>query len=99
MSESEKFKKILDKIEHPKPGLGFEDTLIQNWQSMTTIQVARLNAPSRTLSLTAIYPKTTMLSVSFFIMAVILLTYQLAHNHEEQLDRVDVLSELSLSTL
>jgi len=99
MSEAEKIKKILDKIDHPKPSPGFEGQLIQNWQNLVSGLQPTINAHGRSLSLVGAHHRAVMLAVSFLIMTAVLVTYQLGHNQEEQLNRVDVLSELSLSSL
>jgi hypothetical protein len=41
----------------------------------------------------------SILLASFVLMAAALLSYQAWQNQDEQLNRIDVLSELSLSTL
>jgi hypothetical protein len=99
MSKSKSLKNILDKIESPKTSSGFEEKILRDWERSVVAPLPAVRAHTRVVSLVATHPRMSMLLASFVLMAAVLLTYQAWQNQDEQLNRIDVLSELSLSTL
>jgi hypothetical protein len=99
MSKSKNLKSLLDKIDSPKTSSGFEEKILRNWERTVVGSTPNHHSHNRVLSIVAAHPRMSMLITSFVLMAAILLTYQVWQNQDEQLNRIDVLSELSLSTL
>jgi hypothetical protein len=99
MSEGKDLKSILDKIDSPKTSSGFEDRILRDWKRVVPSSSHARHSHTRVLSLVATHPKISVLLASFVLLAAALLTYQAWQNQDEQLNRIDVLSELSLSTL
>jgi hypothetical protein len=92
-------KNILDKIDAPKTSAGFEEKILRDWERVVVVSSPAVRTHARAISLVAAHPRMSILLASFVLMAAALLSYQAWQNQDEQLNRIDVLSELSLSTL
>ena len=98
-NDKKHFKRALDQIKVQDPSTHFEQRIYQDWQ----IAVSNLEQPthrfSNALVLARLHPKIVGLIVIIAIAVSVLLGQQLLTSQDEELHRIDALSELSLSTI
>ncbi len=91
--------KVLDQIEVQEPTTNFEQRIYQDWQRT----VSKVDRPthqfSEVLVLARLHPKFVALIGIAVIIASLLLGQHLLTSQDEELHRIDALSELSLSTI
>jgi hypothetical protein len=98
-NDQKHLKKILDRIEIQDPSPQFEQRIYKDWER-SVIQVEEPNNRlSEVLALVKLHPKIVTLIAIISITASLLLGHYVMMSPDEELHRVDVLSELSLSTL
>ena len=98
-NDKKHLKKVLDQIEVQEPSTHFEQRIYQDWQRT----VAKTEKPNHGLSevlvLARLHSKIAALIAFVVIAASVLLGQHLLTSPEEELYRIDALSELSLSTI
>ena len=98
-NDKKHLKKALDQIEVQEPSTHFEQRIYQDWQRT----VAKTEKPNHGLSevlvLARLHSKIAALIAFVVIAASVLLGQHLLTSPEEELYRIDALSELSLSTI
>ncbi|MDH6504947.1 hypothetical protein [Polynucleobacter sphagniphilus] len=99
VNDKKHLKKVLDQIEVQEPSTHFEKRIYQDWQRT----VAKTEKPNHGLSevlvLARLHSKIAALIAFVVIAASVLLGQHLLTSPEEELYRIDALSELSLSTI
>lgn len=98
-SEKNHLKKVLDQIEVEKPTANFEQRIYQDWQRAVTQVEKPAHRFSEVLVLVKMRPKRLVLLAIIAITASVLLGQQIIVSQDEELHRIDTLSELSLSTI
>ena len=98
-SDKKHLKKVLDQIEVQEPSTHFEQRIYQDWQRT----VAKTEKPNHGLSevlvLARLHSKIAALIAFVVIAASVLLGQHLIASQDDELHRIDALSELSLSTI
>ena len=98
-NDKKHLKKALDQIAVQEPSTHFEQRIYQDWQRT----VAKTEKPNHGLSevlvLARLHSKIAALIAFVVIAASVLLGQHLLTSPEEELYRIDALSELSLSTI
>jgi len=92
-------KKALDQIEVQDSSPHFEQRIYQDWQRAVSNVEQPTHRFSNALVLARLHPKIVGLIVIIAIAASVLLGQQLLTSQDEELHRIDALSELSLSTI
>ena len=92
-------KKVLDQIEVQGPSAHFEQRIYQDWQKTASNVNQPTHRFSNILVLARLHPKIFGLIVIAVITASVLLGQHWLSFEDEELHRIDALSELSLSTL
>ena len=98
-NDKKHLKKVLDRIEVQEPSTQFEQRIYQDWQRT----VAKTEKPNHGLSevlvLARLHPKLAALMAFVVIAGSVLLGQHLIASQDDELHRIDALSELSLSTI
>ena len=98
-NDKKHLKKALDQIEVQEPSIHFEQRIYQDWQRT----VAKTEKPNHGLSevlvLARLHSKIAALIAFVVIAASVLLGQHLIASQDDELHRIDALSELSLSTI
>ena len=92
-------KKALDQIEVQDSSPHFEQRIYQDWQRTVSNVEQPTYRISEALALARLHPKIVGLIAVVVITASVLLGQHLLTSEDEELHRIDALSELSLSTL
>jgi hypothetical protein len=93
-------KKALDQIEVQSSSSDFEQRIYQDWQRTVAKADNSSNRFSEVLTLARLHPKAVAFLLILLAAASVLLTQHfLIASQDEELRRIDVLSELSLSTI
>lgn len=92
-------KRVLDQIKVQEPSTHFEQRIYQDWQRTVSNVEQPTYRLSEALALARLHPKIVGLVAVVVITASVLLGQQLLTSQDEELHRIDALSELSLSTL
>jgi len=92
-------KKVLDQIEVQDSSTHFEQRIYQDWQRTVSNGIHPAHRFSNVLVLARLHPKIVGLIAIVAITASVLLGQHLLTSQDEELHRIDALSELSLSTL
>ena len=91
--------KALDQIEVQSPSFDFEQRIYQDWQRAVSKGDQPTDRFSEVLVLARLHPRLVALIAIAIITASVLLGQHLLTSPEEELHRIDALSELSLSTI
>ena len=97
--DKQHLKKVLDQIKAQDPSTHFEQRIYQDWQRTVSNVEQPTYRLSEALALARLHPKIVGLIAVVFITASVLLGQHLLISQDEELHRIDALSELSLSTL
>ncbi|ANJ00229.1 MULTISPECIES: hypothetical protein [Polynucleobacter] len=93
-------KKALDQIEVQSSSSDFEQRIYQDWQRTVTKVEKPSNRFSEVLVLLKLHPKrVTFLLIALVITSALLTQKLLVNSQDDELRRIDALSELSLSTI
>jgi hypothetical protein len=92
-------KKVLDQIEVQDSSTHFEQRIYQDWQQTVSNGSQPAHRFSNFLVLARLHPKIVGLIAIVAITASVLLGQHLLTSQDEELHRIDALSELSLSTI
>jgi len=91
--------KVLDQIEVQDPSTDFEQRIYQDWQRAVTNVEQPTHRLSEALVLPRLHPRIVGLITIVAIAASVLIGQHLLMSQDEELHRIDALSELSLSTI
>ena len=98
-NDKKHLKKVLDQIEVQESSTHFEQRIYQDWQRT----VAKTEKPNHglfeVLVLARLHPKLAALMAFVVIAGSVLLGQHLIASQDDELHRIDALSELSLSTI
>jgi len=92
-------KKVLDQIKAQDPSTHLEQRIYQDWQRMVSNTDQPTHRLSEALVLVKLHPKIIGLIAIVAITASVLLGQHFLMSQDEELHRIDALSELSLSTI
>ena len=98
-NDKKHLKKVLDQIEVQESSTHFEQRIYQDWQRTVAKTEKPNHGLSEVLALARMHPKLTALIAFVVIAASILLGQHLIASQDDELHRIDALSELSLSTI
>ena len=91
--------RVLDQIKVQGMSTDFEQRIYQDWQRTVSNVKQPTYRLSEALALARLHPKIVGLIAVVVITASVLLGQHLLTSQDEELHRIDVLSELSLSTI
>ncbi len=91
--------RVLDQIKAQGMSTDFEQRIYQDWQTTVSNVERPTYRLSEALALARLHPKIVGLIAVVVITASVLLGQHLLTSQDEELHRIDALSELSLSTL
>jgi len=91
--------RVLDQIKVQGMSTDFEQRIYQDWQRTVSNVEQPTYRLSEALALARLHPKIVGLIAVVVITASVLLGQHLLTSQDEELHRIDALSELSLSTL
>ena len=91
--------RVLDQIKVQGMSTDFEQRIYQDWQTTVSNVERPTYRLSEALALARLHPKIVGLIAVVVITASVLLGQHLLTSQDEELHRIDVLSELSLSTI
>ena len=91
--------RVLDQIKVQGMSTDFEQRIYQDWQTTVSNVERPTYRLSEALALARLHPKIVGLIAVVVITASVLLGQHLLTSQDEELHRIDALSELSLSTL
>ena len=91
--------RVLDQIKVQGMSTDFEQRIYQDWQRTVSNVEQPTYRISEALALARLHPKIVGLIAVVVITASVLLGQHLLTSQDEELHRIDVLSELSLSTI
>jgi|GEM_PF-430455 len=99
-NEKKQLKKIFDQIEVQNPSIHFEQRIYQDWQRV----VAKAEKPNHRFSEVLVHAKVHPRMVVFLVIvaiaaSILLAQHLLISSQDDELRRIDALSELSLSTI
>jgi len=97
--DKQHLKKVLDQIKAQDPSTHFEQRIYQDWQRTVSNVEQPTYRLSEALALARLHPKIVGLIAVVVITASVLLGQHLLTSQDEELHRIDALSELSLSTI
>jgi hypothetical protein len=97
-SEKQHLKKLLDQIKPQEPAANFEQLIHQDWQR-TIAYDESTHRLSEVLTVARLNPKLLTFLVIVAITGSVLLGQHLMSPQDDDLHRIDALSELSLSTI
>jgi len=97
--EKQILRQALDHLDIPKPSTQFEKRLIQDWERLALKGRQPVGLFSDVLVLMRLQRKFILLVVSTALILSVFAGRNFLLNQEDDLNRIDVLSELSLSTL
>jgi len=98
-NDKKHLKKVLDQIEVQESSTHFEQRIYQDWQRMVSNTDQPTHRFSEALVLVKLHPKIIGLIAIVAITASVLLGQHFLMSQDEELHRIDALSELSLSTI
>ena len=98
-NDKKHLKKVLDQIEVQESSTHFEQRIYQDWQRTVSNMEQPTYRLSEALALARLHPKIVGLIAVVVITASVLLGQHLLTSQDEELHRIDALSELSLSTI
>ena len=98
-NDKQHLKRVLDQIKVQGPSTHFEQRIYQDWQRRVSNVEQPKHRLSEALVLARLHPKIVGLIAVVVITASVLLGQHLLTSQDEELHRIDVLSELSLSTI
>jgi len=98
-NDKKHLKKVLDQIEVQESSTHFEQRIYQDWQRAVSMGDQPTDRFSEVLVLARLHPRLVALIAIAIITASVLLGQHLLTSPEEELHRIDALSELSLSTI
>ena len=98
-NDKKHLRRILDQIKVQGPPTHFEQRIYQDWQRAVSNVEQSTHRLSDALALVRLHPKIVGLIAIVAITASALLGQHLLTSQDEELYRIDVLSELSLSTI
>ena len=98
-TDKKHLKKVLDRIEVQEPSTQFEQRIYQDWQRAVSKGDQPTDRFSEVLVLARLHPRLVTLIAIVIITISVLLGQHLLTSPEEELHRIDALSELSLSTI
>jgi len=98
-NDKQHLKKVLDQIKAQDPSTHFEQRIYQDWQRMLSNTDQPTHRLSEALVLVKLHPKIIGLIAIVAITASVLLGQHFLMSQDEELHRIDALSELSLSTI
>lgn len=98
-NDKKHLKKVLDRIEVQEPSTQFEQRIYQDWQRAVSKGDQPTDRFSEVLVLARLHPRLVTLIAIVIITISVLLGQHLLTSPEEELHRIDALSELSLSTI
>ena len=99
VNDKKHLKKVLDRIEVLEPSTQFEQRIYQDWQRAVSKGDQPTDRFSEVLVLARLHPRLVTLIAIVIITISVLLGQHLLTSPEEELHRIDALSELSLSTI
>ena len=92
-------KKVFDQIEAQEPSAHFEQRIYQDWQRVVANAERPIYRLSEVLVLAKLHHKLVIFMAIVAITASVLLGQHVLGSQDEDLHRIDALSELSLSTI
>ena len=92
-------KKVFDQLEVQEPSTHFEQRIYQDWKKVVVNTEKPIYRLSEVLALAKLHHKLVIFTVIVAISASVLLGQHLLGSQDEDLHRIDALSELSLSTI
>jgi hypothetical protein len=98
-SDKKYLKKVLDQIEVQDPSTDFEQRIYQDWQRTVSNEDQSTHRLTEAMVLVKSHPKIIGLIAIVAITASLLLGQHFLMSQDEELHRIDALSELSLSTI
>jgi len=98
-NEKKHLKRVLDQIKVQGPSTHFEQRIHQDWQRTVSNVEQPTHRFFNVLVLARLHPRIIGLTAILAITASVLLGQHLLTSEEEELHRIDALSELSLSTI
>ncbi|MBU3615577.1 hypothetical protein ICN46_11815 [Polynucleobacter sp. Latsch14-2] len=98
-NDKKHLKKVLDQIEVQESSTQFEQRIYQDWQRAVSKGDQPTDRFSEVLVLARLHPRLVTLIAIVIITISVLLGQHLLTSPEEELHRIDALSELSLSTI
>ena len=97
--DNEGFRKVFDKIAVEEPSANFEQRVLLDWQR-TVLQAERpTHRLSEVLVIAKNHRKSSLLLLMAVLMSSVILSQCLMTSQDDDLRRIDALSELSLSTM
>lgn len=99
MGDKEIFKKILDGLNPPQCSNDFESKLNRDWSRLHISVNRDRNIVMNALALARPNLKLSVFLISFLLFGAVLVGQKLINAQDDELERIDPLSELSLSTL
>jgi hypothetical protein len=98
MSDHQDLRRVLDQIQPPTFSIGFEKKLMKDWAENTSSDIS--SRPwLRDILIIRRNHKKMIFAVASMLMVAAILGQQYFYEQSEDLNHVDVLSELSLSAL
>jgi len=98
-NDKQHLKRVLDQIKVQGPSTHFEQRIYQDWQRTVSNVEQPTHRLSEALVLARLHPRIVGLIAIVAITASVLLGQHLLMSQDEELHRIDALSELSLSTI
>ena len=98
-NDKKHLKRVLDQIKVQGPSTHFEQRIYQDWQRTVSNVEQPTHRLSEALVLARLHPRIVGLIAIVAITASVLLGQHWSSFEDEELHRIDALSELSLSTL
>jgi hypothetical protein len=98
-NERSHLKKAFDRIDVGPLATSLEQRIYQDWQSVVATNQKPSNRISEVLVMAKLHPKSVIFIAIVTIAASVLLGQHFYAAQEDDLHRIDVLSELSLSTI
>ena len=98
-NDKQHLKRVLDQIKVQGPSTHFEQRIYQDWQRRVSNVEQPKHRLSEALVLARLHPKIIGLIAIVVITASVLLSQHFPMSQDEELHRIDALSELSLSTI
>jgi uncharacterized protein YllA (UPF0747 family) len=98
-NDKKHLKEVLDQIEVQEPSTRFEARIYQDWQRTVSKEDHPTDRFSEVLVLARLHPRVVGLIAIAVITASVLLGQHFLASQDEELHRIDALSELSLSTI
>ena len=99
LTDKHDLQQILDQVQVEEPSANFEQKLFQDWQRIVLQNEQPPTRLSEVMVLAKSHPKLSLLVMTLVLMTSVLLGQYWMASQDEELHRIDALSELSLSTM